>query len=454
MKHSLSELATMDPKLILHPASSITALCENGPQMMISGKGCNVVDADGRTYLDAVAGLWCVNAGYGRRELSEAMASSAEQLGFYHTFSNASNPWQVALAERLIHHAPEAMGKVFFGSGGSDANDTLVKIAWHYHQLRGNVNKVKIIAREQAYHGTSISTASLTGLGGFHKAFPLPMDFVLRTDCPHFYTRGLANETEADFCSRLIQNIQKLIEREGANNIAAFIAEPIHAAGGIIEPPKDYYPQLGKLLRDNDILLIADEVVCGYGRLGSWFGCTELEIEPDMISTAKGLTSGYFPMSAAFISDPIWEVLKEGSAKLGNFSHGYTYSGHPVGSAVALANIEIIEREGLVEQSRKQGAYLHKKLNTVLSNHPLVGEIRGRGLLAGVQLVTDKSRGQLPDPKDKWAQQAAAKIRELGVIVRPLPSVATLAISPPLTISCEQLDTLVASIERSLDVLG
>lgn len=454
MKQSLSELVTMDPKLILHPASSITALCENGPQMMISGKGCDVVDVDGRTYLDAVAGLWCVNVGYGRRELAQTMASSAEQLGFYHTFSNASNPWQVALAERLIHHAPAAMGKVFFGSGGSDANDTLVKIAWHYHQLRGNVNKVKIIAREQAYHGTSISTASLTGLGGFHKAFPLPMDFVLRTDCPHFYTRGLDGESEADFCSRLIQNIQELIEREGADNIAAFIAEPIHAAGGIIEPPKDYYPQLGKLLRDNDILLIADEVVCGYGRLGSWFGCTELEIEPDMISTAKGLTSGYFPMSAAFISDPIWEVLKGGSAKLGNFAHGYTYSGHPVGSAVALANIEIIEREGLVEQSCKQGAYLHKKLHTTLSDHPLVGEIRGRGLLAGVQLVTDKSRGQLPDPKDKWAQQAAARIRELGVIVRPLPSVATLAISPPLTITCEQLDTLVASIERSLDVLG
>jgi L-2,4-diaminobutyrate transaminase len=451
MNPTLQELIARDPEVLLHPASSITDLLKNGPQMITGGEGCYVTDASNHQLLDAVAGLWCVNAGYGRRELAKAMADSAAEMGYYHTFANATNPYQVMLADKLVQIAPPGLDKVFFGNGGSDANDTLVKIAWHYHSLRGKPGKIKIIAREQAYHGTSISTASLTGLGGFHKQFPLPLDFVLRTDCPHFYTRGLADETEQQFCARLINNVTALIEREGADTIAAFIAEPIHAAGGIIEPPAGYYPQLKALLQQHDILLIADEVVCGFGRLGTWFGSPQLQFEPDMLSCANGLTSGYFPMSAALISNAIWEILKLGSEQLGAFSHGYTYSGHPVGCAVALANLNIIENENLVKNAAETGAYLHQQLNTVLGSHPRVGEIRGRGLLAGVQLVADKTDKKLPDASQKWPAKVSNRARQLGVIVRPLPSVATLAISPPLIINRQQIDQLVNTLAQAID---
>ena len=447
----LKKLIAEDADVILHPASSISALLSNGPQMICAADGCMIEDAQGRRYLDAVGGLWCVNAGYGRAELAQAMKEAAEKLSYYHTFSNASNPWQVQLAEKLLSIAPAGLGKVFFGSGGSDANDTLIKIAWHYHALRGQHKKIKVIARQQAYHGTSVSTASLTGLGGFHKEFPLPLDFVLRVECPHFYTRALPGENEAQFCERLINEIRQLINTTGAENIAAFFAEPIHAAGGIIEPPAGYYQKLKALLAKHDILLVADEVVCGYGRLGSWFGSPQLGLEPDMMATAKGLTSGYFPMSAAFITNEVWQVLKQGSEKLGAFSHGYTYSGHPVGAAVALANIELLEREGLVDKTRENGAYLHQRLHDVLDSNPYVGEIRGRGLLAGVQLVADKAQRRLPDAGDKWPLKVSNAVRELGVIVRPLPSVATLAISPPLTISREQIDTLVMALQTAIN---
>ncbi|EAT10814.1 aminotransferase class III-fold pyridoxal phosphate-dependent enzyme [Bermanella marisrubri] len=451
MNDTPKSLAQEDSQYVLHPASSITALLDQGPQMIVSAKGSTITDADGNELLDAVGGLWCVNAGYGRPELAQVVKEATEQLAYYHTFSNASNPWQVQLAKKLLQLAPSNLGKVYFGSGGSDANDTLVKIAWHYHSLRGKSTKTKVIAREQAYHGTSISTASLTGLGGFHKEYPLPLDFVLHTDCPHFYTRGLEGETEQQFCDRLIDNVAKLIEKEGADNIAAFFAEPIHAAGGIIEPPAGYYPKLKTLLKQHDILLVADEVVCGYGRLGTWFGSDQLDIEPDMLSTAKGLTSGYFPMSAAFITDEIFDVLKEGSAKIGAFSHGYTYSGHPVGCAVALANLNIIENEGLVERAKENGAYLHARLLEELGDHKNVGEIRGRGLLAGVQLVKDKVNKELPDPADKWPAKVTAMMRKNGVIVRPLPSVGTLAISPPLVITRDEIDRLVSEIKAAID---
>lgn len=444
-------LSKTDANVLLHPASSIAALLDNGPDMIVSASGCYVTDAEGRRLLDAVGGLWCVNAGYGRAELAQVMKEAAEQLAYYHTFSNASNPWQVQLAEKLLQHAPPQMGKVFFGNGGSDANDTLIKIAWHYHALRGNHSKVKVIARQQAYHGTSISTASLTGLGGFHREFPLPQDFVLRVDCPHYYTRGQDNETESEFCDRLIDEVAELIKREGADTIAAFFAEPINAAGGIIEPPADYFSKLQALLKQHDILLVADEVVCGYGRTGTWFGCEQLGFEPDMMSTAKGLTSGYFPMSAAFMTDEIWQVLKQGSEKLGAFSHGYTYSGHPVGCAVALANLVLLENEGLVEKAKDNGAYLHRQLRERFGNHPHVGEIRGRGLLAGVQLVADKACKQMPDVADKWPLKVCQAARERGVIVRPLPSVGTLAISPPLTISRDEIDLLVEALVESVN---
>jgi L-2,4-diaminobutyrate transaminase len=446
---NIDQLIKRDAEVLLHPSSSITDLIENGPKMVVGAQGRHVVDAEGRQLLDAMAGLWCVNVGYGRDELGEAMKVASNQLGFYHSFTNASNPWQVELADKLLQLTPNNMGKVFFGTSGSDCNDTLIKIAWHYHALKGNNKKTKIIARDQAYHGTSISTASLTGLTGFHKEFPIPLDFVVRVDCPHYYSQAIDDETEEQFCDRLINNIEAMIEREGADTLAAFFAEPIMGAGGIIVPPQDYYPRLGKLLKQHDILFVADEVICGYGRLGAWFGSTEFGIEPDMIASAKGLTSGYFPLSAAFLTDQIWEVLKLGSEQIGAFMHGYTYSGHPVGAAVALANIEIMERENLIEKAKVSGKYLHEQLQSLM-NLPNVGEVRGQGLIAGIQLVTDKASRQTPDQADALPAKITALMREKGVIVRPLASIGTLAVSPPLNITNDEIDTLVSALSESI----
>lgn len=446
---NIDQLIKRDAEVLLHPSSSITDLIENGPKMVVGAQGRHVVDAEGRQLLDAMAGLWCVNVGYGRDELGEAMKVASNQLGFYHSFTNASNPWQVELADKLLQLTPNNMGKVFFGTSGSDCNDTLIKIAWHYHALKGNNKKTKIIARDQAYHGTSISTASLTGLTGFHKEFPIPLDFVVRVDCPHYYSQAIDDETEEQFCDRLINNIEAMIEREGADTLAAFFAEPIMGAGGIIVPPQDYYSRLGKLLKQHDILFVADEVICGYGRLGAWFGSTEFGIEPDMIASAKGLTSGYFPLSAAFLTDEIWEVLKLGSEQIGAFMHGYTYSGHPVGAAVALANIEIMERENLIEKAKVSGKYLHEQLQSLM-NLPNVGEVRGQGLIAGIQLVTDKASRQAPDQADALPAKITALMREKGVIVRPLASIGTLAVSPPLNITNDEIDTLVSALSESI----
>lgn len=446
---NIDQLIKRDAEVLLHPSSSIADLIENGPKMVVGAQGRHVVDAEGRQLLDAMAGLWCVNVGYGRDELGEAMKVASNQLGFYHSFTNASNPWQVELADKLLQLTPNNMGKVFFGTSGSDCNDTLIKIAWHYHALKGNNKKTKIIARDQAYHGTSISTASLTGLTGFHKEFPIPLDFVVRVDCPHYYSQAIDDETEEQFCDRLINNIEVMIEREGADTLAAFFAEPIMGAGGVIVPPQDYYPRLGKLLKQHDILFVADEVICGYGRLGAWFGSTELGIEPDMIASAKGLTSGYFPLSAAFLTDEIWEVLKLGSEQIGAFMHGYTYSGHPVGAAVALANIEIMERENLIDKAKVSGKYLHEQLQSLM-NLPNVGEVRGQGLIAGIQLVTDKASRQAPDQADALPAKITALMREKGVIVRPLASIGTLAVSPPLNITNDEIDTLVSALSESI----
>jgi L-2,4-diaminobutyrate transaminase len=448
----IAALIKQDPEVLLHPSSSITQLLADGPQMITGASGCRITDAEGHSLLDAVAGLWCVNAGYGRTELADAMQQAASQLGYYHSFANASNPWQVALAAKLVELSPKQLTKVFFGTSGSDCNDTLIKIAWHYHFLQGKTEKIKIISRQQAYHGTSISTASLTGLPAFHRDFPIPLDFVIHTDCPHYYSKSLENETEDEFCDRMIGNIEQLIKEEGAHTIAAFFAEPIQGAGGVIVPPENYFPRLRKLLTENDILLVADEVISGYGRTGDWFASDKMGVQPDMMASAKGLTSGYFPLSAAFITEEIWEVLKLGSEKLGAFSHGYTYSGHPVGAAVALANIEILEEEQLVSKAKTTGDYLHSQLQSLL-NLPAVGEVRGMGMLAAVQLVADKGSRELHDPINKIPHKVSAAMREKGVIVRPLPSIGALAISPPLSMTHGEVDELVQALTDTISNL-
>ncbi len=445
------DLKQLDANSILHPSTNANEFAKTGSRIMQSGEGIYLHDTDGNKLIDAVAGLWCVNVGYGRNELADAMHSAATNMGYYHTFTGMSNVPQIELAERLLELAPDNMSKVFFASGGSDGNDTLMKIVWYYHNLIGKPEKRKIISRWQAYHGTSIATASLTGLPSFHKDFNLPIDGVLHTESPDYFRHALENETEREFSVRRARELEELILQHGPETVGAFIAEPVLGAGGVITPPEGYFEEIQKVTKKYDLLFIADEVVCGYGRLGKWWGSEVYGIEPDMITTAKALTSGYFPFSASFITEEIWDVIKQGSAKYGSFAHGYTYAGHPIGAAVAMANLDIIESENLVTQSSVHGAYFHQKLEESVGKENHVGQIRGQGLLAAVQIMKDANSKTFFDPATKIAPQVTVECYKNGLIARPLPSVDSVAFSPPLITTKEEIDQIVDIFSHSLN---
>lgn len=450
MTQAKNDLKKLDAHSILHPATNAHDFASSGSRIIRSGEGIYLTDSDGQQLIDAVAGLWCVNVGYGRPEIAQAMSNAAIELSYYHTFAGMSNVPQIELAERLLNLVPANMSKVFFGCGGSDGNDSLMKIVWYYHNLIGKPEKRKIISRWQAYHGTSIGTASLTGLPSFHKAFNLPIDGVLHTESPDYYRHALEGESELAFSKRRAQQLEDLIVKEGPETVGAFIAEPVMGAGGVITPPEGYFAEIQKVTRKYDILFIADEVVCGFGRLGKWFGCEIYDIQPDMMTTAKGITSGYFPFSASFITEKIWEVIKLGSKKYGSFAHGYTYAGHPIGAAVAMANLDIMESEQLVEKAATRGAYLHALLNERFANDAFVGQVRGHGMIAAVQLMQDKENKTFLDPTLKTAARVTAECYRNGLIARPLPSVDSVAFSPPLVATEEQICEIVDRFEQSV----
>ena len=435
-----------DLQHFVHPASSIDALQTKGPTIVSHAKGNYIYDADGREILDGTAGLWCVNIGHGRQEIADTLSEASLKLDYFHTFTGMSNEPSAMLAKKLASIAPAHLSRVFFGSSGSDANDTIIKMLWHYNNILGRPNKKKLLSRHQAYHGTSLAAASLTGLPSFHKWFDLPIEQVKHLSCPHFYRFGEEGETEDQFVDRMVAEAEAMIEAEGADTIAAFFGEPIMGAGGVIVPPKNYWPRMQALMKKHDILIVADEVISGYGRTGEWFASPELGIEPDFIATAKGLTSGIFPMSAIFLTEAIFEVLREGSRQLGGLSHGYTYSGHPLGCAVALKNLEILERENLLGNAKEVGAYLHQQLHEKVLTHPHVGEIRGKGLVAAVQLIEDKATKTAYSPALKIPAAVCDVCWEQGTVFRPLPSIGALAISPPLTITRAEVDRLVETL--------
>ncbi len=453
MSERLEQLKKVDAQSILHPSTNANEFAKTGSKIMQSGKGVHLFDTDGNKLIDAVAGLWCVNVGYGREELANAMRDAALDMGYYHTFTGMSNVPQIELAERLLEIAPNNMSKVFFASGGSDGNDSLMKIVWYYHNLIGKPEKRKIISRWQAYHGTSIATASLTGLPSFHKDFNLPIEGVIHTESPDYFRHAKDNETEEQFSKRRADELEQLILEHGPETVGAFIAEPVMGAGGVITPPKGYFAEIQKVTKKYDILFIADEVVCGYGRLGQWWGSDVYDIQPDMMTTAKALTSGYFPFSASFITEEIWEVVKQGSAKYGSFAHGYTYAGHPVGAAVALANIDIIEGENLVSQSATHGDYFHSELQKAVGSKSYVGQIRGQGMLAAVQLMQEASTKTFFEPSVKIAPQVTGECYKNGLIARPLPSVDSVAFSPPLVTSKSEIDEIVSIFSHSLETI-
>jgi L-2,4-diaminobutyrate transaminase len=451
---SLRSLGDTDRRNVMHPFSVLARHEEQGPRrMMVRASGSTVYDETGRSYIDAMAGLWCVNVGYGRRELADALQEQALRLPYYHSFSSMASDTPALLAERMIELAPAGMSKVLFGTSGSDANDTQIKLVRLYNNLLGRPAKKKVIARRRGYHGVSIASASLTGFDAMHAGFDLPMDGILHTRPPYRVREALPDESDAEFVARLARELEELIVAEGPETVAAFIAEPIQAAGGVIVPPDGYFPAIQEVLRRHDVLLIADEVVCGFGRLGAWFGCDVFGIEPDLITVAKGITSAYVPLSGCIVSERVWRVLADLSGTRG-FGHGYTYTSHPLAAACALANLEVIERDGLVAQAGQRGDYLNAQLRAALAGHPLVGEIRGRGLIASVEFLAGTDPCRLFEPLGSVAARVDQECLERGVITRALPDADTISFSPPFVITEAEIDEVVATVREAADVVA
>jgi L-2,4-diaminobutyrate transaminase len=341
------------------------------------------------------------------------------------------------------------MSKAFFGCTGSDANDTNVKLIWYYHNLIGKPAKKKLIARHRAYHGVTVATASLSGLSSMHQGYDLPIPQVLHTDNPHYYWGAEPGTSEREWSRELARRLERLIEREGPDTIAAFFAEPVMGAGGVILPPEGYFEEIIPVLRRHDILLVADEVICGFGRLGKWFGCHVYDLEPDLVTVAKGLSSGYLPISASLVSERIWQVLKNADNG-GYFAHGFTYSAHPTSAAAALANLEIVEREDLPGNAQRVGAHFQKALREAVAEHSLVGEVRGLGLIAAVELVRDRARKQAFAMTDRIAPRLARHCLAEGLICRALPQSNAVSFAPPLVLTVAEADEIVERFARGL----
>ncbi len=439
---SISEI---DRDSVLHPVTSIFDHQRFGPKIVNSGSGSTVYDESGRSYIDFGAGLWCVNVGYGRSELAQVAYDATATLSYFHSFGNVGNPPMAHLADKLLSILHEQttipdMARVFMGCSGSDANDTAFKLVRYYNNILGRPQKKKIVSRLGAYHGVSYASGSLTGIPSYHKAFDQPHSDVIHVSCPHFFRFSDVNETEVEFSRRLVSEIEAVILREGPDTIAAFIAEPIMGTGGVLLPPKGYFDGVSQLLQKYDILLIVDEVITGFGRTGRWFGSEHFNLKPDILNLAKGLTSAYFPLSATVISNRIWDVLTSSSSEMGPFMHGFTYSGHPVGCAIALANIEIIEREELIPRSAELGSYFLSVARDVLGSQPFIGDVRGLGLMAAVEFVTDKKTRSFFSPGRGPHRLAARLAAEEGVFVRGLPYIDVNSFSPPLCISKSEID--------------
>jgi len=446
---TLTNFAARDVEALLHPNTNLVSHRSSGPLVLERAEGVHVWDASGKRYIEGLAGLWCTGLGYGNKELVEAAREQMEKLSFTHLFGGRSHEPAIQLAEKLKEIVPAPTSKIFFTSSGSEANDTQIKLVWYYNNARGLPKKKKIISRQRAYHGTTIATASLTGLPVFHADFDLPMARVVHTSAPHYYRYGAPGESEEEFADRMARDLEELILAEGPETVAAFIAEPVMGAGGVIVPPKGYFPKMQSVLRRYDILMIADEVICGFGRTGQMFGSQTLEIRPDTITMAKAITSAYMPLGAVTVSEPVYEALVDESKKLGVFAHGFTYSGHPVAAAVAVKTLEIYERIDIVGRVKKVAPAFKSRLDK-LGEHPLVGETRGVGLIGGVEIVRDKEMRTSFDLKQGVGAKVAAFAQEEGLICRAVAG-DTIALCPPLVISEDEIHTMFDCLERALD---
>lgn len=447
--NELSDWEQRDVKAILHPNSNLRAHQERGPMVITRGKGIRVWDDKGNSYIEGMAGLWCTAIGYGNEELAEVAAEQIRTLSYAQLFANKGNIPAVELAEILKEMLPMDVGKVLFMNSGSEANDTQIKLVRYYNNAIGRPNKKKIISRMKAYHGTTLASASLTGIPVFHKDFDLPIPGILHAECPHYASYGEPGESETDYATRVANNLRALIEQEDPNTIAAFIAEPVMGGGGLIVPPATYFEKITPILKEHDILFIDDEVICGFGRTGNPFGAQTMNFTPDTMSLAKALSSAYLPISAVAISDDLFEVLVEQSSKLGMFGHGVTYGGHPVSAAVAVRNLQIMERIGLFDHAALMSPIFQKEL-LALSDHPLAGEVSGIGLLGVVELIADKETRKGFDPSKLVGVACADACAKAGLIVRFVGDRMTLC--PPMIINEEEIKELFACFRKGLDL--
>ncbi len=440
--------ASRDIATTIHPYTNLKLHESEGPLVITEGDGVFVRGEDGKMYLEGLAGLWCVSLGFSERRLAEAAYRQMLKLPFYHTFAHKATDVGIELAEKLLSIAPAPMSKAFFVNSGSEANDTVVKLVWYYNNALGRPRKKKIISRTKAYHGVTVASASLTGLANNHRDFDLPIANILHVDCPHFYRFGLPGETEEAFASRMAESLEKRIVSENPDTVAAFIGEPIMGAGGVLLPPVTYWDKVQAVLRKYDVLLIADEVICAFGRTGEMWGTTTFGLKPDMITCAKALSSGYLPIGAVMVSAAINDALVKQSEKIGVFSHGFTYSGHPVASAVALETLKIYEQDDILTHVRRVAPRMQTGLRR-FADHPLVGEVRGIGLIGAIELVRDKATKAPFDPAAAVGPFLSKRAHHHGVILRPLGD--TIAFCPPLIIKESEIDLMLERFSLALD---
>lgn len=450
MSDRQNELNAWDRDHFFHPSTHMGAHArgETPRRVMSGGEGVYITDTEGRRSLDAFAGLYCVNIGYGRTEVADAIAAQARELAYYHAYVGHGTEASITLARMIMERAPAHMSRVYFGLSGSDANETNIKLIWYYNNILGRPEKKKIISRWRGYHGSGVMTGSLTGLEAFQKAFDLPRAPILHTEAPYYFRRADRSMTEEQFSQHCADKLEAMILAEGPDTIAAFIGEPILGTGGIVPPPRGYWAAIQAVLNKYDVLLVADEVVTGFGRLGTMFGSDHYGMKPDLITIAKGLTSAYAPLSGSIVSERMWQVLVQGSDQLGPIGHGWTYSAHPICAAAGVANLKVIDDLDLVRNAGDVGGYFRQSLADALNGVAHVGDVRGDGLMAAVEFVEGFDDGGAPcffDPSRKVGPAISAALLERGVIGRAMPQGDILGFAPPFCLTHAEADTIVAA---------
>ena len=446
------QLDEWDRGTFFHPSTHLAQFARGDmPNRIVTGgKGVYIEDHNGNKLLDGFAGLYCVNVGYGRSEVADAIADQAKELAYYHAYVGHGTEASITLSKMIIDRAPANMSKIYYGLSGSDANETNIKLVWYYNNVLGRPEKKKIISRWRGYHGSGLMTGSLTGLELFHKKFDLPLAQVVHTEAPYYFRRDDLGMSEAEFVVHCAAKLEELILAEGPDTIAAFIGEPALGTGGLVPPPVRYWGAIQPILKKYDILLIADEVVTGFGRLGSMFGSEHYGIEADIITSAKGLTSAYAPLSASIVSERVWKVLEQGTDEFGAIGHGWTYSAHPIGAAAGVANLKLVDELGLVKNAAETGDYFKQAMTAALGDHPNVGDVRGEGLLLAVELVAERESRTYFDPSLTVGAKVAAALVKRGVIARAMPQGDILGFAPPLCIAPAEADIIVGAMEEAV----